>query len=118
MITIERLHQLMGHIAPEAARALVKKGLVVGFKLDESSQMPKLCNACEYGKAHRKPIKKEREALRAAKIGDEIHSDIWGPSPVRTMGGREYYSSFTDDNSRYSTLYLQHLKSETFLAYK
>src|ERR1700678_3136085 len=118
MITIERLHRLMGHIAPEVARALVKKGLVVGFKLDESSQMLKLCDACEYGKAHRKPIKKERKAPRAAKIGDKIHSDVWGPSPVCTMGGREYYSSFTDDHSRYTHLYLQRLKSETFDSYK
>src|SRR6202522_2828228 len=117
-VTIDRLHRLMGHIAPEAAKALVEKRLVEGFKLDESSQMPKSCDACEYGKAHRKPIKKEREAPRATKIGDEIHSDAWGPSPVHTMGGREYYSLFTDDHSRYTQLYLQHLKSETFDSYK
>src|ERR1700678_3281981 len=76
------------------------------------------CNSCKYGKAHRKPIKKGREAPRAGKIGDEVHSDVWGPSPVQTIGSREYYSTYTDDNSRYSTLYLQRLKSETFSAYK
>src|SRR6202522_333476 len=118
VVSIEKLHWLMGHIAPEAAKALVEKGLVEGFKLDESGQMPKSCDSCEYGKTHRKPIKKEREAPRAAKIGDKIHSDVWGPSPVQTIGSREYYSTYTDDNSRYSTLYLQRLKSETFSAYK
>src|SRR5271168_88594 len=117
-VTIDRLHRLMGHIAPEAAKALVEKGLVEGFKLDESGQMPKSCDACEYGKAHRKPVKKEREAPRAAKIGDEIHLDVWGPSPVQTIGGREYYSTYTDDHSRYSKLYLQRHKSKTFEAYK
>src|ERR1700678_4098222 len=118
VVTIEKFHRIMGHIAPEAAKTLIKKGLVEGFKLDESSTMPYTCDSCEYGKTHRKPIKKEREAPRAAKIGDEIHSDVWGPSPVQTIGSREYYSTHTDDNSRYSTLYLQRLKSETFSAYK
>ena len=118
VVTIEKLHSMMGHIAPEAAKALVEKGLVEGFKLDESSNMPNTCNSCEYGKAHRKPISKERKAPRAAKIGDEIHSDVWGSSPIKTIGGREYYSTYTDDHSRYSKLYLQRLKSETFGVYK
>ena len=118
VVSIEKLQRLMGHIAPEAAKALVEKGLVEGFKLDESSKMPSTCSSCEYGKAHRKAIEKERETPRAGKIGDKIHSDVWGPSPVKTIGGREYYSLYTDDHSRYSKLYLQRLKSETFAAYK
>ena len=80
--------------------------------------MPSTCDSCEYGKAHRKPIRKENEAPRVAKIGDEIHLDVWGPSPIQTIGGREYYSTYTDDHSRYSKLYLQHLKSKTFAAYE
>ena len=118
VVSIEKLHQLMGHIAPEAAKMLVEKGLVEGFKLDTSSQMPKSCDACEYGKAHRKPVKKECEAPKAAKIGDEVHSDVWGPSPVQTMGSRENYSTFMDDYSRFTKLYLQCLKSKTFQSYK
>ena len=117
LVTIERLHKLMGHISPEAAKALVQKGVVEGFKLDETSKILS-CNSCEYGKAHRKEVKKERQFPRASNIGDEIHSDVWGPSPVKTIGGREYYSSFTDDNSRYSKLYLQRTKDETFTSYK
>ena len=85
VVSIEKLHQLMGHIAPEAAEMLLEKGLVESFKLDTSSQMLKSCNACEYGKAHGKPVKKECEAPKAAKIGDEVHSDVWGPSPVQMM---------------------------------
>ena len=98
VVTIERLHRLMGHIAPEVARALVSKGVVEGLKLDEASKISS-CDSCKYGKVHCKPIKKEREFPQASNIGDEIHSDVWGPSPVKTIGGREYYSTFTDDNS-------------------
>ena len=117
LVTIERLHKLMGHISLEAAKALVQKGVVEGFKLDETSKILS-CDSCEYGKAHRKEVKKERQFPRASNIGDEIHSDVWGPSPVKTIGGREYYSSFTDDNSCYSKLYLQRTKDETFTSYK
>jgi hypothetical protein len=35
---------------------------------------------------------------------DEIHSDVWGPSPVTSIGGRKYYVTFTDDYSRAQTL--------------
>jgi hypothetical protein len=99
VVSIDKLHQLIGHIAPEAAKVLIKKGLVKGFKLDTSGEMPKLCNACEYGKAHRESVTKECEVPKAAKIGDQVHLDIWGPSPVQTMGGREYYSTYTDNHS-------------------
>jgi hypothetical protein len=64
VVSIEKLHWLMGHITPKATNALVKKGLVEGFKLDGSSKMPGVCSSCEYRKAHRKPVKKECEALR------------------------------------------------------
>ena len=117
VVTIEKLHRLMGHISPDAAQALVKKGMIDGFTLDESSEI-KSCDSCEYGKAHRKAIGKERVAPRASNIGDEVHSDVWGPSPVQTIGGREYYTTYTDGNSSFSHLYLMRLKSETFDAYK
>jgi hypothetical protein len=82
VVSIEKPHRLMGHIAPKAAKALVEKGLVEGFKLDGSSKMLGVCSSCEYGKAHRKPVKKEHEAPRVEKIGDEVYCDVWGPSPV------------------------------------
>jgi transposase InsO family protein len=76
------------------------------------------CDSCEYGKAHRKTIGKEREAPQPSEIGDEVHSDVWGPSPVPTINGREYYTTFTDGKSRYSGLNLLRAKYENFKAYK
>src|ERR1700678_1674953 len=117
VVTIEKLHRLMGNISPDAAKMLVKKGMVEGLTLDESSKIES-CDSCEYGKAHRKAIGKERVAPQASNIGDEVHSDVWGPSPVQTIGGREYYTTFTDGNSSFTHLYLLRFKSETFDAYK
>src|SRR5277367_5895764 len=116
-VTIEKLHRLFGHIAPEKAKAMVDTGVVEGLKLDETSKIIS-CDSCEYGKAHWKAIGKMRQAPRPLNIGDEVHSDVWGPSPVPTINGREYYSTFTDGKSRYSDLDLLRAKYETFKAYK
>ncbi|KAI0341108.1 hypothetical protein BDW22DRAFT_1300633, partial [Trametopsis cervina] len=95
-ITIEQLHRILGHIAPEAAREAVRKGLVTGITIDESSPIT-VCESCEHAKMTRKAIRREREGERAAAIGDEVHSDLWGPAPVETIKRRRYYVEFTDD---------------------
>ena len=117
VVTIEKLHHLMGHISPDTVKVLVKKGIVDGFTLNESSEI-KSCDSCKYGKAHRKLIGKVRVEPWASNIGDEVHSDVWGPSPIQTIGSCEYYTTYMDDNSAFSHIYLLHHKSETFDAYK
>ncbi len=48
---------------------------------------------------------------------NKIHSDTWGPARVATLGGQTYYVSFTNDMTRFSTMYLMRIKSETFSSY-
>ena len=117
MVTMEDLYKRMGHISPGVAKKMVEDNLVDGVKLDESSDI-RSCDSCEYAKAHRKPIRKEWELPRASYLGEEIRSDVWGPAPVQTINGRKYYSSFTDDYSRYTHLYLLRTKGQVFDAYK
>ncbi|KJA26564.1 hypothetical protein HYPSUDRAFT_116472, partial [Hypholoma sublateritium FD-334 SS-4] len=88
----------LGHVGHEAARRLVEKGLVTGVELDESSK-PTFCASCDWGKGHRKAIQRVREGERASVVGEEIHSDLWGPASVETINRREYFVSFTDDYS-------------------
>jgi hypothetical protein len=107
----------MGHIAPEAAKRMVSGGAVEGIEVDPTSSIQE-CISCEYAKATRKPIKKVREMPRATKFGKEVHSDVWGPSPVRTPGHKEYYVSFTDDYTRWTHLQLLATKDGVFQAYK
>ncbi|THH18467.1 hypothetical protein EUX98_g8949, partial [Antrodiella citrinella] len=116
-VTINELHRLLGHISHESARSLVKKGLVTGVILDESEAVVE-CASCRFAKATRKAIQREREGEQAKAVGNEIHSDVWGPAPVQTIGGRRYYISFTDDHSRYTVAYLMRTKDEAFTWYK
>ena len=86
-VTVMELHQRMGHISPIVARHLAENGLVSGLKFDLSKDEPTFCEACIYAKATRKPIAKERVGEHATEFGAEVHTDIWGPAPVQTIGG-------------------------------
>jgi hypothetical protein len=116
LLTIDELHRKLGHVGHDAARILVEKGLVKGIELDKESK-PSFCASCEWGKGHRKAVQRVREDERATAVGEEIHSDLWGPAPVETINHKEYFVSFTDDNSRYTVIYFLAKKSEVFASY-
>ena len=90
MVSIEEIHRRMGHIAPETIKRMVSKGIIQGVEIDLTTEIQQ-CDSCEYAKATRKPIQRTREGPRASKFGNEIHSDVWGPSPIQTPGHKEYY---------------------------
>ncbi|KAG2066051.1 hypothetical protein BDR04DRAFT_941049, partial [Suillus decipiens] len=54
------------------------------------------CESCKYAKAMCKPIDKVRDPPWHEKFSDKVHSDLWGPSPVRTPAHKEYFVSFMD----------------------
>lgn len=89
----------MGHIAPSTAQRLAENGLVTGIKVDLSSGEPTFCKSCVYAKATQKPVAKECQGECAEVFVGEVHMDLWGPSPIPTLGGWHYYISFTDDKT-------------------
>ena len=117
ILTLEELHKQMGHIAPATIKKMVSDKTIKGVEVDLTTPIQH-CASCEYGKATRKPIKKFQETPRAPKFGDKMHSDVWGPSPVQTLGHKEYYVSFTDDHTRWTHLKLLASKIEVFKAYR
>lgn len=117
-LTMQEIHARLGHIAPESIKHMIKDGVITGITLDPSDDTMDKCDSCEYAKATHKPIGKVHNPPRREKFGDEVHSDLWGPSPVRTPGHKEYFVSFTDDHTRFSHLYLLRTKDEAFNAYK
>ena len=116
-VDLYTLHCRLGHIAPNSICKLVKSNAITGIQLiDEGPKFT--CPSCEYAKATRKPIRKECIAPLAGAFGDEIHTDLWGPSLVATIGGRKYYVTFTDDHTRYTTASLLRTKDQALQAYK
>ncbi|TFK78098.1 hypothetical protein K466DRAFT_471493, partial [Polyporus arcularius HHB13444] len=94
-VTLDELHRVLGHVSPRVAHTMVAKGMVEGVTVEPSGE-PLHCESCEAGKMTRKPISKERVRPRATEIGGEVHSDVWGPAPTQSLGGRRYASMFTD----------------------
>ena len=86
IVSVMELHQCMGHIAPKAAQKLVEAGLVTGLALD-LNLWEEHCEACLYARATQKPVPKVRVSPQAKQYGDEIHTDIGGPTRVATLGG-------------------------------
>jgi hypothetical protein len=116
-LSINELHRRLGHVSHERAKLLVKKGLVEGVTLEANSEVV-VCESCEWAKGERKAVSKVRESERRTTVGEEIHSDLWGPAPVESINHKRYYVSFTDDYSRYTNIYFLHTKDETFSAYR
>ena len=116
-LTITDLHRRLGHISPVTIKGMLNANACSGLQLDGSSEMTP-CASCEYAKTTRKPIQKTRNNPRAKQFGGEIHSDVWGPSPIQTIDKQEYYVSFTDDFTRWTTIFLMKKKSEVLAHYK
>ena len=71
------------------------KGKLLGLKSVEIG----MCENCIFGKQNRvsfqingKTPKKERLEL--------VHSDVWGPTTISSIGGKHYFVTFIDDHSR------------------
>jgi len=116
-IDLAMLHRWLMHTAPDAICKMISSGTLEGVELTDDGLMA-TCETCKQAKATCKQIRKEHEALLADAVGTETHTDLWGPSPTPSMGGRRYYVMFTDDHSCYSSLTVLHMKDETLEAYK
>ena len=117
LISAMELHRRLGHIAVATARKLVESGAVQGIELDPDSQ-ESACDACIFVRATRLPMSKPRISVPAKHFGDEVHTDVWGPSNIPTRQGRRYFVSFTDDCTRFTVIFLIRTKDEALEAYK
>jgi len=118
-LTIDQLHRRMGHASIQVIRDLVKFGMVTGVHLEYSPVgRPFFCESCVYGKATRKSVSKIREGERAAVFGGEIHSDLWGRSPIKLKGGKSYMDTYIDDKTRLTNVFFLRTKDEQPAAYK
>jgi transposase InsO family protein len=71
---------------------------------------------CIYGKHNR--LRNPSDATRVKGILELIHSDVFGPVPIPSLGKSMYYLSFIDDFSRNTWIYFLRKKSEVFDKFK
>ena len=47
-----------------------------------------------------------------------MHTDVWGPAQVSSLGGSHYYVTFIDDATRNVWVYFLRQKSDVFQTFK
>ena len=104
-------HCRLGHLNFTYVNQLVKKEMVDGLNCDVETQPQKECEACILGKRQKKPFPKQSQH-RATRPYEIVHSDVCGPMQVESKGGSKYMLTFTDDYSRYTTVYFIKSKIE------
>jgi hypothetical protein len=107
-------HQRLGHIGEKGLRTLHSKCMIEGMSnctLDFDFYENFI-----YGKQNR--VRFPSGATRAKGILELIHSDVFGPIHVPSLGKFVYYVSFIDDFSRNTWIYFLRNKSEVFDKFK
>ncbi|GJW90600.1 retrovirus-related pol polyprotein from transposon TNT 1-94 [Tanacetum coccineum] len=103
-------HKRLGHIS--------EAGLQVLQGLFGKKSLGKLgfCENCVLGKSHRVSFGVGRHTTQG--VIDYVHSDLWGPSQVESLGGKRYFLSIVDDYSRRVWVYILRFKHEAFGKFK
>ena len=101
-LTMQEVHERLGHIAPNSIHQMIQDGTVTDITLNETHKLMGTCDLCEYAKLTHKPIGKLCDPLCQSNLGDKVHTDLWGPSPVQNSRHSRCYASFTDDYMRYT----------------
>lgn len=70
------------------------------------------CSSCHYVKSHKLPFSNHH--LTSSKPLELLYSDVWGPTPVRSLDGYLYYLIIVDHFSKYVWLYPMKHKSDVF----
>ena len=105
----ELWHRRLGHMSEKGMKVLAKDSKLPGLK----SVNLDMCEGCIFGKQKKVSFRKGGKAPKEEKLA-LVHSDVWGPSPVTSLGGAQYYVTFIDDSTRKTWVYFLKHKSEVF----
>ena len=104
-------HRRYGHLGTQSLRQLATESMVNGFDYDGSDTS--FCEPCVEGKHHRSPFPTDG-GRRAESSLELVHTDVCGKINAKSFSGAEYFLTFTDDQTRYSWVYLLKTKDEVF----
>ncbi|WCJ44212.1 Retrovirus-related Pol polyprotein from transposon TNT 1-94 [Euphorbia peplus] len=109
VVNTDLWHCRLGHMSEKGIKVLFSKGLLPGLKSADLG----LCEDCIFGKQKRVSFNKGGRTLKKEKL-ELVHSDLWGPAPVKSLGGAYYYMTLIDDCTRKLWVYFLKKKSEAF----
>ncbi|KAI3767934.1 hypothetical protein L2E82_18363 [Cichorium intybus] len=106
-------HQRLGHMSEKGMKMLVSKGRIPELKTVKVD----FCEPCVLGKQKKVTFKKIGHQPKSEKL-ELVHSDVYGPTSVSSVGGSRYYVTFIDDCTRKVWVYFLKHKSEVFSTFK
>jgi hypothetical protein len=72
---------------------------------------------CVYGKQKRVKFLRVRKEKKSERL-ELMHSNVWGPTQVSSLGGSHYYVTFIDDATRKTWIYCIQQKCDGFYTFK
>lgn len=116
LTSLQLWHERVGHLDHRGISEMTRKGVVHGMNISVQNANG-TCEACILGKAHRYEIPKVRSTELSKGVPDLVHSDVYGPMQVPSIGGSRYGITFTDDHSHWTVTYPMREKGEAIYYY-
>ncbi|KAM1859212.1 hypothetical protein ACFX13_011546 [Malus domestica] len=101
-------HQRFGHPTNEIMSIMLRQSNIL-VDLDASHS---ICTHCIQGKMCRLPFSPSSD--RYCFPFEKVHSDVWGPAPVKTVEGYRYYVTFVDQYTKYTWIFPMYNKSDVY----
>ena len=106
-------HRRLGHMSEKGMKQLAAEGRIPQLK----KIVTEFCESCVLGKQKKVTFAKVGQKPRAKRL-ELVHSDVYGPTSVSSLGGSRYYVTFIDDATRKVWVYFLKHKSEVFSTFK
>ncbi|BBH04062.1 Toll-Interleukin-Resistance domain family protein [Prunus dulcis] len=106
-------HQRLGHMSEKGMKIMHSKGKLPGLE----SVGIDMCEDCIFGKQKRVSFQTSGRTPKKERL-ELVHSDVWGPTTISSIGGKHYFVTFIDDHSRKVWVYFLKHKSEVFEVFK
>eukprot|EP00253_Pinus_taeda_P007037 PITA_07037 len=106
-------HHRLRHMSEKGMQILHSRNLLPGLKHVDL----KFCENCVYGKHKRVRFLRVGKEKKSEKL-ELVHTDVWGPAQVLSLGGSHYYVTFIDDATRKTKIYCIRNKSNVFDTFK
>ncbi|KAK3007522.1 hypothetical protein RJ639_014846 [Escallonia herrerae] len=106
-------HHRLGHLSESGMKILHSKNALPGMK---NIQLD-FCEGCVYGKQKRVSFRRDGKEKKIERL-ELVHTDVCGPTTVKSLGGNFYFVSFIDDASRKTWIYAIKQKSDVYHTFK
>ena len=106
----EVIHQRFGHMSLSQIskfKNIIGENITSKFRKFDNLN----CEICPQANFKKKSIKGDRPNVKTSSPLEVVHMDLWS-SPILSRNGFKYIATYTDDFTRYSTIYEMKFKSD------